>query len=668
MKKRNVLVSLLLSAAMVVASFATAFAGTTSSYPVNGDTYFYHADNYRAPVIGDDHAEGFSTASGVTYLKVGTYAFDPSIQYTNIEVDYALPADYRSNYMCGSPYADEEEFNDFYLTIGNDSAIEKQWAGPYNMTKTSSSFDDYKLLKGGLAQFWCGPTYDCYYDYYSPYYRGTRVNLDFSKIEGEQNIYLKASNNGAADIKSFRLYANVEDPEKVEAAEAASKSLEDANAAEAAAKSALDAAEKAAADAKTAYDDAKAAADAAPDDADLSAAAEQAKTVLDEANADKDSKAEALAAATEAVSVKQQESDDAEAEKLASKANRVVYQSNCSKDDWYYVNPPKDEKVEKTEDGSFYATGFNAYSSYMYVGEYNFSNGTPTIAELTYALADGAEWYPGWNDVFFVTGENPADTAARGWAAMGTLPVTGDEFNTVTLGGDSGIALDAHWPTSGKHKVWVMTGSLNNIKISSVKLTEPKETTVISAPAKKLAYTGKPINYSGAKISGSTGEVSYTYFTDKDCTERTTAANGVTAKDEEGNIVEGSAPSKIGTYYVRIAVACDDDYAQRAEITTLTITKKTQTITGVTSAKTLKAKTLKKKAVSFKISAKATAGKVSFKKYSGNSKITVSSNGTVTAKKGLKKGTYKVRVTVSAASTSLYNSAKVTKTLTVKVK
>ena len=57
-----------------------------------------------------------------------------------------------------------------------------------------------------------------------------------------------------------------------------------------------------------------------------------------------------------------------------------------------------------------------------------------------------------------------------------------------------------------------------------------------------------------------------------------------------------------------------------------------------------------------------------FKKTSGNAKITIAKGGKVTVKKGLKKGTYKVKVKVTKAATANYKVKTVTKTLTIKVK
>lgn len=85
--------------------------------------------------------------------------------------------------------------------------------------------------------------------------------------------------------------------------------------------------------------------------------------------------------------------------------------------------------------------------------------------------------------------------------------------------------------------------------------------------------------------------------------------------------------------------------------------------------KTFKAKKLKKKKKTFRINATCDSDeKLTYKKISGNKKITISKNGKVTVKKGLKKKTYKVKVRITAPSTDTYRSESVTKTIVIKVK
>ncbi len=99
------------------------------------------------------------------------------------------------------------------------------------------------------------------------------------------------------------------------------------------------------------------------------------------------------------------------------------------------------------------------------------------------------------------------------------------------------------------------------------------------------------------------------------------------------------------------------------------LAKKTNPLTAKGKTKTVKYKTVKKKSIVFArkdaITIKNAKGKVTFKKAKGNKKIAVSGAGKITVKKGLKKGTYKVKVNVKAAGTSSYKAA--TKTVTVSI-
>lgn len=70
----------------------------------------------------------------------------------------------------------------------------------------------------------------------------------------------------------------------------------------------------------------------------------------------------------------------------------------------------------------------------------------------------------------------------------------------------------------------------------------------------------------------------------------------------------------------------------------------------------------------FNLQNTSNAGKITFKKKSGNKKITVSKSGKVTVKKGLKKGTYKVKVKVTASGNKYYYGKSKTVTIKIKVK
>ena len=104
------------------------------------------------------------------------------------------------------------------------------------------------------------------------------------------------------------------------------------------------------------------------------------------------------------------------------------------------------------------------------------------------------------------------------------------------------------------------------------------------------------------------------------------------------------------------------------QVVAAAVPKKANTMT--VKAKTVKAKS--KKATTFKkakaFTVKKAKGKVTFKKVSGNKKISVTSAGKVAVKKGLKKGkTYKVKVMVTAAGNDNYLAKAKTVTLKVKI-
>ncbi|MBQ9518205.1 MAG: leucine-rich repeat domain-containing protein [Eubacterium sp.] len=101
------------------------------------------------------------------------------------------------------------------------------------------------------------------------------------------------------------------------------------------------------------------------------------------------------------------------------------------------------------------------------------------------------------------------------------------------------------------------------------------------------------------------------------------------------------------------------------------LAKKTNPLTAKGKTKKIKYKTIKNKNVVFArkdvISIKNAKGKVTYKKASGSKKIAVAKNGKITVKKGLKNGTYKVAVKITAAGNATYKAKTVKKTFVIKV-
>ena len=99
--------------------------------------------------------------------------------------------------------------------------------------------------------------------------------------------------------------------------------------------------------------------------------------------------------------------------------------------------------------------------------------------------------------------------------------------------------------------------------------------------------------------------------------------------------------------------------------------KKANPLTVKSKAVSIKYRKLRKKRLSINrkkvLVVKNAQGKVTYSKKSGNKKITVNKKtGKITVKKGLKKGTYKLKIKVKAAGNSAYTAK--TKTVTVKIK
>ena len=96
------------------------------------------------------------------------------------------------------------------------------------------------------------------------------------------------------------------------------------------------------------------------------------------------------------------------------------------------------------------------------------------------------------------------------------------------------------------------------------------------------------------------------------------------------------------------------------------IAKAPNTLSAKAKAKKLKVKAGKSLKAEKAFSVSKARGRVTYSKIFGNAKIKVASNGKISVKRGIKKKTYKVTVTVTAAGNTNYLPA--TKTVTLKLK
>ena len=170
-----------------------------------------------------------------------------------------------------------------------------------------------------------------------------------------------------------------------------------------------------------------------------------------------------------------------------------------------------------------------------------------------------------------------------------------------------------------------------------------------------------------SKASVKLSKTSYSYNGKSKKPDVIVKVNGVTVSPSEYTVAY-SNNKNAGTGKVIITANDDSEVIKGSKVLKFTIAKAANKITAGNITKSYKTKSLKTKKSTFKLSAKTKAGKISYKKLTNSKKIAVSSKGTVTVAKGLKKGTYKVRIKIATKGSANYKAASKTITLTVKVK
>ena len=150
-------------------------------------------------------------------------------------------------------------------------------------------------------------------------------------------------------------------------------------------------------------------------------------------------------------------------------------------------------------------------------------------------------------------------------------------------------------------------------------------------------------------------------------------------KDAVKENIKDSSYTATGSYDSVVYCSVCGAEISRKKVTVPKLAKKANTLTVKVKKPTVKYSKLKKKnqvialkkamtvskaqgTVTYKLSS-AKKGKKNFKKY-----FKVAKNGNITVKKGLKKGTYKVKIKVTAAGNSTYKAKTKTVTVTIKVK
>lgn len=198
------------------------------------------------------------------------------------------------------------------------------------------------------------------------------------------------------------------------------------------------------------------------------------------------------------------------------------------------------------------------------------------------------------------------------------------------------------------------TASEEQSTTSVAETTTATEVTEVTTPATITSITLKA---SKSKIYvGDTTKISATVTYGSGSTSFKSNDTSIATVDSNGKVTA----KKAGTVKI---TATNNGVSKTISIK---IVKKANTMKVTKSNKAVK---YGKKATVKSVTVKKAKGKVTYKKLSGKSKITVNkSTGKVTVKKGLKKGTYTVKIKVSAAGNKTYKSAAKTVSLKIKVK
>lgn len=150
------------------------------------------------------------------------------------------------------------------------------------------------------------------------------------------------------------------------------------------------------------------------------------------------------------------------------------------------------------------------------------------------------------------------------WASGNTKIAKTDAKGKVSFVGSGNVTI------TGKTKYYQTSVK---IKVKDNGKTSTKKSSKVVLKDKYAIYTGKAIKIGKAKVTGSKGKVTYTYYTDAKCKKKLK-----------------NYPKKVGTYYVRAKVAATSTHkSAQSNIAKLVIQKKNP-MTVKVRAKTYKAK------------------------------------------------------------------------------
>ena len=153
------------------------------------------------------------------------------------------------------------------------------------------------------------------------------------------------------------------------------------------------------------------------------------------------------------------------------------------------------------------------------------------------------------------------------------------------------------------------------------------------------------------------------------------AKTGLTYKSSNTKIATVDSKGKVtikgvGTVKITITAKASTSYKAATKTMTIKVAKATPVLKTKITSKAVSYSALRKKSQVFTLGASTSSkGTLTYAKASGSSAFTVNrTNGKITVKKGLKKGTYKIKVKIYSKATTRYNAGSKTVLVTVKVK
>ena len=231
--------------------------------------------------------------------------------------------------------------------------------------------------------------------------------------------------------------------------------------------------------------------------------------------------------------------------------------------------------------------------------------------------------------------------------------------------------MDAITPGSGKQNVY--------LRLDYSTLKETTNADADFAETEKAPQDPSTIRKQGAQsitvaVKNTRNVVSRKYG-DKAFSIGAKAKTGLTYKSSNTKVATVDRKGKVtikgaGTAKITISAKATSSYKAATKTLTIKAAKAAPVLKTKITSRNVSYNALRKKAQVFTLGASVTSkGKLTYAKTAGSSAFTVNkTNGKITVKKGLKKGTYKIKVKISSRATANYNAGTKTVLVTVKVK